>query len=687
MNASQHGCSAEPIKKLSFCAPMRHVATLLLQRSSRREVIPLATAIRTQDRPRRSAASAASTIAATDGELLMRFVRLRDHGAYAEIVERHGRLVWMICQQVLRHHQDVEDAFQATFLILAQRARSIRASDSAAAWLYKVAMRTALAARRKRNTRREEPLAVEPAHSDAVMPIIDDREMLYVLLQEVRALPARYQTPLVMRYLEGQSRRAIAEQTDSTVGQIQGRLARGRRILRSRFLRRGVSLSLAAGAVASTTDAAKAAVSPSLVESTAATCFTNKISGSASGITPAALALAKEGVQAMWFALATKCTAIVTAVALTGGIVLAASKGSAGREANPAADTKAKIEINGANAAADNQKSASRAESNAQPSATTSYEQHRKLAQQLARRYDSAWSELAQRMAEKAVSSARLEIEQLEKAALQRKVEHLQNWLAELDAPPVDSSGDQLPEDKQKKRQKLVSVVANELRTAKEQFALQVEKTVAINTDLERAQIVLAQQQREIEEISRAKMQVELNAELSSVSTSDVAPRQAERGGKLAPGDVIRIQVANALADSPIADEYQIESMGTVALGPNYGRVKVAGSSILEAEEVIKKHLANIINDPVVQVTEPRSRTSFSLNPASTPTATYSFTPAPTGPLRSPSPGTTGVPQALQANAAKLQEMSAAVEQLRAENAKLKKELQQLSPKPIGQTR
>ena len=79
----------------------------------------------------------------------MRFVRQRDHQAFAEIVERHGRLVWMICRQVLRHRQDVEDAFQATFLILAERGRTIRASDSAAAWLFKVAQRTALAARRK----------------------------------------------------------------------------------------------------------------------------------------------------------------------------------------------------------------------------------------------------------------------------------------------------------------------------------------------------------------------------------------------------------------------------------------------------------------------------------------------------------------------------------------------------------
>src|SRR3954463_1049734 len=149
-------------KNWSFCASICPVVTLLLHRSSS-EVIPLATVVRNQDRaPPQCSVNRASTIAATDGELLMRFVRQRDQGAFAEIVERHGRLVWMICRQVLRHHQDVEDSFQATFLILAERAQTIRASDSASAWLFGVAQRTALAARRKRARRREEALTTEP---------------------------------------------------------------------------------------------------------------------------------------------------------------------------------------------------------------------------------------------------------------------------------------------------------------------------------------------------------------------------------------------------------------------------------------------------------------------------------------------------------------------------------------------
>lgn len=286
----------------------------------------------------------AEEIVATDGELLMGFVRRRDHAAFAQIVERHGPLVWMICSQVLRHHQDVEDAFQATFLILAERAQTIRASDSAAAWLFGVAQRTALAARRKRQRRREEALASDPPADEESLRAIDKREMLYVLMQEIESLPNRYQTPLVMRYLEGQSRRAIAQQTDLTVGQVQGRLVRGRRLLRTRFLQRGVSLSLAAGAAAGTATSAEAAVTPALVDLTAETCLNVKNSGEVSGLSPAVLALIREGVKAMWMTSVAKCAAVVSAAVLVGGAVWAAQGNSKVPSAGEGATTQVHLQ-------------------------------------------------------------------------------------------------------------------------------------------------------------------------------------------------------------------------------------------------------------------------------------------------------------------------------------------------------
>jgi DNA-directed RNA polymerase specialized sigma24 family protein len=110
----------------------------------------------------------------SDGELLQRFALSRDEAAFATLVQRHGTLVLSVCRNVLRHQQDAEDAFQATFLVLARKAGALRRQGSLASWLHGVSYRTALNARRiaMRRLRHEQQArvaTVEPAAATAAL--------------------------------------------------------------------------------------------------------------------------------------------------------------------------------------------------------------------------------------------------------------------------------------------------------------------------------------------------------------------------------------------------------------------------------------------------------------------------------------------------------------------------------------
>src|SRR5262245_13800424 len=99
---------------------------------------PFAPFLRSLDAVRRSADS--------DAQLLSRFIAARDEAAFAELVRRHGTLVWGVCRQVLGHDQDAEDAFQATFLLLARRAHTVRNGAAVASWLHGTAWRVSIKA-------------------------------------------------------------------------------------------------------------------------------------------------------------------------------------------------------------------------------------------------------------------------------------------------------------------------------------------------------------------------------------------------------------------------------------------------------------------------------------------------------------------------------------------------------------
>jgi C-terminal peptidase prc len=179
----------------------------------------------------------------TDRQLLERFRASRDETAFAALVERHGPLVWGVCRRVLRHHQDAEDTFQATFLVLARKAGAVCWRDSVHGWLYEVASRLAGEARVRAARRRlHEGRAAAQAQTET-LPDDAARELGALLDEELHRLPEWLRAPLLLCYLEGRTSDQAARHLGWSLRTLQRRLTQGRELLRARLTRRGITLS------------------------------------------------------------------------------------------------------------------------------------------------------------------------------------------------------------------------------------------------------------------------------------------------------------------------------------------------------------------------------------------------------------------------------------------------------------
>lgn len=182
-----------------------------------------------------------------DAELLRRFLTAEDQAAFAALVRRHGTMVFTVCQSVLRQPQDAEDAFQAAFLILANKAHSVRESDSLGGWLQRVAYRVALRARAA-NARRQSCEANATRPAAVACDDLSWGELRAILHEELAELPERFRAPVVLCVLEGLTREEAARQLGWTETTVKGRLQRGREWLRQRLERRGIGLTAALAA-------------------------------------------------------------------------------------------------------------------------------------------------------------------------------------------------------------------------------------------------------------------------------------------------------------------------------------------------------------------------------------------------------------------------------------------------------
>jgi RNA polymerase sigma factor (sigma-70 family) len=195
----------------------------------------------------------------TDRQLLLGFSARGDQAAFAALVERHGPMVLRVCRRVLRQEQDAEDAFQATFLVLADKAGSIRKAEALASWLHGVAHRVALRARRDAGRRHAHEREARPMAAKAQLREAEWHEVQAALDEEIGAMPEKYRAPFVLCFLEGKSRAEVARELGLKEGTVWSRLSQARKRLQERLGRRGIALPALLAVAALSGGAARAA--------------------------------------------------------------------------------------------------------------------------------------------------------------------------------------------------------------------------------------------------------------------------------------------------------------------------------------------------------------------------------------------------------------------------------------------
>ena len=224
----------------------------------------------------------------TDAQLLERFIANREAAAFAALLQRHGRMVLGVCQRIVGNLHDAEDAFQATFLVLARKADSVRPRAKVGNWLFGVARTTARRARAlnaKRRMREQQVRAAAPP---------DLAELRLVLDQELARLSERHREVILLCDLEGRTRQEVARQLKIPEGTVASRLSKARNLLGQRLARHGLPVS--AGVLVGLLGAEPAAA---MVMATARAAVRFAAGASATGlVTPNVLTLT-EGVLGM----------------------------------------------------------------------------------------------------------------------------------------------------------------------------------------------------------------------------------------------------------------------------------------------------------------------------------------------------------------------------------------------------
>jgi RNA polymerase sigma factor (sigma-70 family) len=252
--------------------------------------------------------------------------------AFEALVARHGPMVLGVCRRALADPVEIEDAFQATFLVLVRRAGSVRVDDSLGRWLYGVARRVAAKARARseRSRCRSVRLEAEPPAPD---PVDDRADLLAALDEEVSRLPEKYRAPVILCHLEGLTHAEAAARLRWPVGTVSGRLSRARGLLEDRLVRRGLVPTAGALAMALAGTEARAALPEQLAAATARAAVRLSMGGGAQvgAASASALGLMNEVLRAAFVFKFKAAAAVMLILALGGAAAAGIGVGAGGR--------------------------------------------------------------------------------------------------------------------------------------------------------------------------------------------------------------------------------------------------------------------------------------------------------------------------------------------------------------------
>lgn len=237
----------------------------------------------------------------TDGQLLEAFINHRDAAAFEALVRRHGPMVLGVCRRILRDPHDAEDAFQATFLVLARKAASVSPREMVGNWLYGVARTTAVRARADNAKRRKRERQMANLPEPETVPNNRQDDLHEVLDEELARLPDKYRVPIVLCDLEGRSRKEVARQLQIPEGTLSSRLTTARRMLAKRLARHGLAVSGGGLAAVLSSSAASASVPVALVSSTVKAATFAAAGQAATGIIAVPVAALTQGVLKAMF--------------------------------------------------------------------------------------------------------------------------------------------------------------------------------------------------------------------------------------------------------------------------------------------------------------------------------------------------------------------------------------------------